>query len=64
MALDVAIFSFEPKHSLVGYTTCCTNNNDVLFSNGTECAHILEDIQSASCDAATRLSGLIFLKDS
>jgi hypothetical protein len=29
--------------------------NDVLFSNCTECAHILEDLQSSSCDAATWL---------
>jgi hypothetical protein len=30
-----------------------------LFSNCTECTHILEDAQSASCDVATRFSGLI-----
>jgi hypothetical protein len=26
---------------------------NVLFSNCTECAHIFEDVQSASSDAAT-----------
>jgi hypothetical protein len=29
--------------------------SDILFTNCTECAHILEDVQSASCDAATWL---------
>jgi hypothetical protein len=32
--------------------------NDVLLSNCTEYAHILEDVQSASCDAATWLRGV------
>ena len=45
--------------------------NGFLLSQYTECAHILEDVQSASCDAATRFSGVtqmyinvILLKDS
>jgi hypothetical protein len=35
--------------------------NDVLISKCRKCAHILEDVQSASCDAATWFSGLIWI---
>jgi hypothetical protein len=33
--------------------------NEFLLQKCTECAHILEDVQSASCDAATWFAGLI-----
>jgi hypothetical protein len=33
--------------------------NEFLLQQCTECAHILENVQSASCDAATWFAGLI-----
>jgi hypothetical protein len=46
-------------------------HKDFLLSQGTECAHILEDVQGACCNAATWFSGFtqiyineIMLKDS
>jgi hypothetical protein len=40
-------------------TYFASDSNDFFLPQCTKCAHILEDVQSASCDAVTWFSGLI-----
>jgi hypothetical protein len=51
-AEGVKILALVQTTLIIQLKKFASDYNDVLFSNCTERAHILKDVQSASCDAA------------
>ena len=59
MVLRVDLELYQWNSAKRQLTKFVSDFNDFLLPQCTKCAHILEDVQSASCDAARWFSGLI-----